>query len=480
MDFLNNLVGFSGAFIIAFYVLLYGFYACLLLVSIYGIWRQPRRARLTAPEVLLAPATSPPVTVIVPAHNEEVGIVSSVQALLALRYPNLELVVVNDGSTDLTLPKLVKAFALRKSDIRFDPIIPTEPVTAVYLSTVEPRLLVVDKKVGGKSDALNAGLNLCRTPWICSQDADSILEEDALLRVMRPAVEDTTVVASSGIVRIANGCQVVNGRVVRVGLPSQSLAVFQVIEYLRGFLQGRLGWSWLNGLLVISGTFGVFRTDVLRAVGGYSRETVAEDMEIVVRIHRYFQERREKYRVVFVPDPVCWTEAPSDASSLRSQRRRWHRGLAETLSMEEKTLFRPGTGVLGFLALPYFVLELIAPIVELFGLIFIPTTWLLGWLDTFYLLSYFLFAFLLSTLFSFWAVLMEEFTYRRYSSWSELLRLVFFSLLEHLGYHQLLTWWRIEGLFDFMKGHRAWDRPARRGLSSRALSEACVLVKRDS
>ena len=458
----------ANVLIFGFYILLHLFYFFLVLVSIGGAYVQPRRARLLVPERLLDSVTTPPVTLLVAAHNEEATIVESVQALLGLHYPRLEVMVINDGSTDNTLEELIRRFSLRRDDLFYQKLLPTEAVHGFYVSTTDPRLVVVDKDQGGKSDALNTGINLCWTPWMCTVDADSILEDDSLLRALRPAIEDDQVVASSGIVRIANGCRVAGGRVVRVGLPSERLALFQVIEYLRGFLEGRLGWSWLNGLLIISGAFGLFRTDVVRAIGGYARDTVAEDMDVVVRIHRHFRERREPYQVLFVPDPVCWTEVPSTFGSLARQRRRWHRGLAEVLSRHRGLFFRRRMGALGWFVLPYFFLELIAPLVELLGMVLVPVLWWLGWLSTTAFILYLLLAFFVGTLFSLWAVLIEEFTYRRYTSWGELGRLLLYALVEHVSYHQLVLWWRARGIVDFFRGRREWGAQRRAGFRRRA------------
>lgn len=463
----NGLSLFLTVVIFFFFILLHLFYLFLLLASVYVAYVQPRRARLLVPEHLLSSITTPPVTLLVPAHNEEATIVENVHALLGLRYPRLNVIVINDGSTDGTLGELIRSFSLVRSDVFCQLELATEPVRGVYLSLRDRRLMVVDKVGGGKSDALNAGINFCRTPWICTVDADSILEEDALLRALRPAIEDAQVVATSGIVRVVNGCRVAGGRVTRVGLPRAWLPVFQVIEYLRGFLQGRLGWSWLNGLLIISGAFGLFRTDVLRAVGGYHRDIVSEDMDVVVRIHRHLRAQGQPYRVMFVPDPVCWTEVPTTARALGRQRRRWQRGLTEVLSKHRGLFFRSGMGLLGWLVMPYFFLEMIAPVVELGGLVFVPVAWGLGWLNPTIFVFYLILAFLLGTMFSLWAVLVEEFTYRRYTSWAELVRLVLFALVEHFGYHQLVLWWRLQGLFEFLRGRGEWGVQRRAGFRRR-------------
>ena len=463
MKYLEILLFASTVAIFVFYVLLQAFYCLLLIASFYGAWAQSRLKKLYLPQQLVQSPVTPPISILVPAHNEEATIRESVQALLGLNYPRFEVIVINDGSTDGTLAELIQSFSLRRAEIVYHPLLPTQPIHSIYVSLLEPRLTVIDKVGGGKSDALNAGINLSNSPWVCSLDADSILEEDALLRGIRPAIEDARVAATCGIVRVANGCRVAAGRVLRVALPRSRLVVLQVVEYLRGFLGGRLGWSWLNGLVIISGAFGIFRTDLLRTIGGYSRETVGEDMEIVFRIHRHFRQIREPYRVVFVPDPVCWTQVPSDFSTLRQQRRRWQRGLAEVLAKHRSLFFRPAMGVVGCLAFPYFVLEFLAPVMEISGFILVPVAWALGFLDWNYTLLYLVLAFLLGVLFALWAVVIEEFTYRRYTSWGDLFRLLFFALFEHLGYHQIVLWWRLEGILDYFRKKRGWGEQVRSG-----------------
>jgi cellulose synthase/poly-beta-1,6-N-acetylglucosamine synthase-like glycosyltransferase len=456
---------FSNFIILVFYIVLHVFYLFLLVASVWGAYVHPLRVRLAAFDRQAASVVSPPVSLLIPAYNEEKTIVESIRALLGLRYPHFTVIAINDGSTDGTLEEMMRCFSLRRASIAFNPLLPTRPLRGIYLSTLESRLVVIDKVNGGKSDALNAGINLARTPWICSVDADSVLEEDALLRVMRPVVEDERVVASSGIVRILNGCSVAGGRVTRIRLPRSPLTVFQIVEYLRGFLQGRLGWSWFNGLTIISGAFGAFRTDILRAVGGYSGQTVAEDMEVVVRVHRYCRDQQTPYRILFVPDPVCWTEVPESWPALSRQRRRWQRGLAEVLRLHRDALFR--YGMIGWLVLPYFLLELVAPVMEIAGFICVPVAYKMGWLSIHYLTLYLILAFLMGTMLSLWAVLVEEFTYRRYTLWSELARLIRYSLVEHFGFHQLVLGWRLLGLVDYLRGRREWGAQRRVGFQTR-------------
>jgi len=276
---------------------------------------------------------TPPITIIAPAHNEERSIRVAIRNLLALDYPELEIIVVNDGSQDRTLQELCEEFRLRLVRAVYVAEVKSAPIRGLYRSDVDSRLLIVDKKAGGsKADAVNAGLNAATSPYVCIVDSDSVLERDALLRIMVPILEDPKrVVAVGGIVRVLNGSEIEDGQLRRVRLPRKSIEAIQVIEYLRAFLIGREAWAQGNMLTIISGAFGVFRTDLVRAVGGYRASSIGEDMDVVARMHRHLREKKAEYQIRFVPDPMCWTEVPSDLRSLGRQRARWQKGLLDVL-----------------------------------------------------------------------------------------------------------------------------------------------------
>ena len=421
-------------------------------------WRDVRR-------VMRSPLT-PPISVIAPAYDEEANIAVSVRSLLMLNYPEFEVIVVNDGSRDRTLQVMVEQFALRPIPRSFEYAVPCRPIRAVYESSEHPNLVVVDKENGGKADALNAGLNLALAPLFCAIDADSVLEEDALLRVVRPFVEEPGLtVATGGIVRIANGCLVRGGRVVEVRLPRRFLPLVQIVEYLRGFLFGRMGWSAINGLLIVSGAFGLFDKRTAVAAGGYAHDTVGEDMELVVRMHRWLREQGIPYRVRFVPDPVCWTEAPESLRVLRRQRNRWHRGLIDTLWRHRAMLGRPRFGAVGVVAMPTFaVFEMLGPLVEVSGYVVVPLCYWLGILDVRFVLVFLMLAVLYSILLSVSAVLLEDMAFRRYPHARDLALLVLVGIAENLGYRQATAWWRVRAFWDYWRGDLGWGRMDRRGL----------------
>jgi cellulose synthase/poly-beta-1,6-N-acetylglucosamine synthase-like glycosyltransferase len=419
-----------------------------------------------------------PISIVAPAYNESVSIISSVKALLQLEYPEYELIVVNDGSTDDTLEKLISAFNLRPFPEAYRAQVACKPVRQVYRSSRYPMLRVVDKENGGsKADASNAGVNACRYPLICVVDADSVLQPDSLRRVVRPFLEDPTTIAVGGTVRIANGCTLRRGFLEKVGLPKNFLARVQVVEYLRAFLFGRLGWSPMNALLIVSGAFGLFRKDVLVEIGGYNPQAVGEDMELIVRMHRRMKEQRRRYRITFVPDPVCWTDAPEDLKGLKSQRVRWHHGLAQALALNRSLICNPRGGAVSWLAVPFYILfELLGPIIEATGYLVILLAWWAGWMSPQETLLFLGCALTLGILLSSSAVMLEELSFHLYPRMRDILMLYLIAVIENFGYRQLTVVWRIQGLLRwlFRRMHK-WESIAR----SESLSDATLTVRVD-
>ena len=412
---------------------------------------------------------APPITLVAPAHNEEKSIRVSIRNLLELDYPELEVIVVNDGSKDRTLEELNDEFKLRPVRIVYVTQVPSAPVRGLYRSDVDPRLLVIDKEsAGSKADAVNAGLNAVTSPYVCIVDSDSVLERDSLLRIMIPVLADPEhVVGVGGIIRILNGSDIQGGQLQRIRLPRKGIEIVQVIEYLRAFLIGREAWAQGNMMLIISGAFGLFRTDLVRAIGGYRATAIGEDFDLVARMHRHLLEKRVKYKIQFVPDPVCWTEAPSDLKSLGRQRARWQKGLLDTLMPNLDMLFRPRYGRIGALALPYlWLFELLAPAVELGGILTIVLAAWLGVLSREFFVQFMIFGYAFATVISMGAVLQEELTYKRYNDWRDVARLVTYCFLEHFPYRQLHMVWRLQGLWQYMRGDMSWKPLERKGLQS--------------
>jgi len=408
---------------------------------------------------------APAIAVLAPAFNEEVTIVESVNSLLALQYPDFEVIVINDGSRDGTLQRLIDHYHLAPVERYHDCAVRHAAVRGLYASPRLPRLIVIDKENGGKSDALNAGINVARAPLFCSIDADSLLESDALLRAVRPFIDDPVrTLAVGGTIRIANGSRIRGGQVVDVGLPRNFLALVQIMEYLRAFLMARLALSAMQSLTVISGAFGLFQRRAAVDVGGYSHDTVGEDMELVVKLHRHSRETKRPCVISFIPEPVCWTEVPESLAVLARQRARWQRGALETFFRHKKMLFNPRYGRIGFLGFGHIaVVDVAGPLIEVLGYALIPLLWGLGLLSLDYLLAYVAITFTLGIFVSVATLILEEVELRRFSRARDLAVLTVVAVLENFGYRQLSNFWRIRGWWQFVRRKQGWGQMTRKG-----------------
>jgi cellulose synthase/poly-beta-1,6-N-acetylglucosamine synthase-like glycosyltransferase len=406
-----------------------------------------------------------PISMLVPAYNEAATIAESVRSLLGLQYPSFEIVVINDGSKDDTLATMIAEFALEPVARAYHPEVPHQPIRALYGSSIYPRLLVVDKENGGKSDALNAGINVSRSPLFCAVDADSLLESDALFRAAEPFIEEPNkVVAVGGTIRVVNGCKVRAGRVLDTALPSRLLALFQTIEYLRAYLMARLAWSEIGALTLVSGAFGLFRRDIAVAVGGYTHGTVGEDLEIIIKIHRHMRERGQEYAVRFIPEPVCWTEAPETLKVLGRQRIRWQRGALETFFRHRKMAFNPRYGRVGLLGMSNMLLiDVLGPPLELLGYLLIPAFWAMGALSFDYVLALLAVTFVFGVFISVGSLILEELELRRITRARDLAVLTAAAVMENFGYRQLNNFWRILGFWRWIRGAEGWGAMSRAG-----------------
>ncbi|MBS3766360.1 glycosyltransferase family 2 protein [Candidatus Bipolaricaulota bacterium] len=411
---------------------------------------------------------APDVAILVPAYNEAATINSSLSSLQELDYPNLELIVVNDGSSDDTLKEIKQSLRLVSVAREPENAVDCEEVREVYKSVSDERILVVDKENGGKADALNAGLNYSRSDLFLAIDADSIVEKRSLHRLVEPYLtRDTNVVGIGGIVRVANGCKIEGSQVKEAKLPSKLLPSIQVMEYIRAFLFGRTGWSRINSLPIVSGAFGLFQTELVKNIGGYRTETVGEDMDLVVRLHKYMREKGEDYTISFIPDPVCWTQVPSSMGVLSKQRNRWQRGLAEAITYNWKMLFNPKYGSIGLLGLPFFlVFELLGPFVEVSGYLVFIVSFLLGWINLPFAILFISLALLYGILLSVTSLLLEEFTLKRYENPMDRVKLLGMAFLENFGYRQLHALWRLKGLIDFFRKSDSWGEMTRESMET--------------
>lgn len=396
-----------------------------------------------------------PISLIVPAHNEQENIVQNVKDLLNLDYPQFEVIVVNDGSTDDTHRRMLEAFDLYPIEGAVKVKIPTEEIHHIYYNTDYPNLYYVDKEAGGKSDALNAGINLSQYPLFACLDADSRIERNSLLILGNEFLKDTTTVVAGGFVRIANGSVIENGEWKRFDLPKRMVERFQIVEYFRSFLAGRLSWG--KALLIVSGAFGVFNKQVVVDAGGYKNNTIGEDMEIVVRVHRFMRTHRRKYKVKFCPEAVCWTQGPMSLRDLQSQRRRWQIGLFDTLKSHLLMTFNPRFRSVGLLSIPYsWLFEFLGTAVETLGYFIIPFSLLMGELNMYFFVLYFLLAVMLGIMISVGGIILEQNTRKGCMSSAQAMKLSLYAILENFGYRQAITLFRFGGMIRYRKYKGSW------------------------
>ncbi|HPQ00637.1 MAG TPA: glycosyltransferase [Termitinemataceae bacterium] len=456
-----------------YFLTLNGIYLTLVLLSGLNIQRQYKNWQSIHSSFLSLENMLPSVSILAPAFKEELTIVDSVRSLLSLNYPKFEVIVICDGSPDGTLQKLITAFNLERIEREAITTIPTRPIRGFYGSKQYPYLLVIDKLNGGKADSLNAGINYAKNDYLCCIDADSLLERDALLRMMHHIISsEKEVLACGGNILPVNGCKVQSGAIKEIHIPNKLLSRFQTIEYLRAFLTGRLGWAMLDALVIISGAFGVFSRKRVLEINGYltgsasgQMDTVGEDMELVVRLRRHAREKQIPATVSYCYNANCWTEVPEDWGSFSRQRDRWHRGLLEILTFHWKCLGRPRYGAMGLLALPYFwVFECIGPFFELFSLVTVLIGLATGFLSLKSFSLFFSASILLGTAISVIALI---FTERRITTipLKEALILLLFTLFENFGYRQLVAIKRVPAYFKLLTGKSGWGAIKRRGFA---------------
>jgi len=453
--------------ILVYFLAVNSFYAVLVISAAWEMRSYRLRSWHEDQSRLLGSPVAPRISMLAPAHNEGPTVAESVRSLLTLRYANLEVVLINDGSTDETMAVLQREFDLVPVHPAYDGMVEHKPVVGLYRSPDNPGLVVVDKENGGKADALNAGMNIASGDLTCAIDADTLIEGDALLRMVVPFLTGDDVVATGGTIRVANAARVRAGRVLEARVPHQAVAGIQVAEYLRAFLVGRLGWNRLGGNLIISGAFGLFRRESVLAAGGYTEGTVGEDMELVVRLRRRGLDHGLPHRIVFVPDPVAWTEVPSSMKVLGRQRDRWHRGLSDVIWRNRGLFLNPRYGSLGLAVFPYYVVvELLAPVVEAFGLVGLTLGVATGTIDWGFAALFFLVAYGYALVLDVLTILLEELSYRRYHRMRDRLWLLLWAALGSVGYRQCTVYWRLRGIKKFLQKSTEWGAMTRTGFQT--------------
>ncbi|MFW6138413.1 MAG: glycosyltransferase family 2 protein [Spirochaetota bacterium] len=453
--------------IIIYFLVINSIHLTILFLSIYELDRA-KRSRLTFDlEQAFRFRLLPPVSIILPAYNEEKTIVESVRSLLFIHYPSYEVLVVNDGSTDGTLRKLKRAFNLLKTDYVFRRSLDTEKVKGIYISEKYKNIIVIDKENGGKADALNAGINVSTYPYFCAVDADTILGTDALSRLILPfinAPRQTTAVG--GVVKPANGADLQMGVLLGQRLTRNILVNIQRVEYVRSFFMGRMGLSSINSLLIISGAFGLFKKDDVMAAGGYKKRSLGEDMMLVVKLHRLKKNQKEKYRIAFVPDTVCWTEIPSSLKVLKRQRIRWQMGLLESIFDNIRMFLNPSYGTVGLFSVPfYFFTEIISPFIEIAGYCLTALGMFTGVLPADYALHFLIATWVYGIVNSFMALTMEHYSSPSTQKPGHFLIKLLVSCVENLFYRQVNLYFRIAGFFRYFTKKREWGVMERKGFS---------------
>lgn len=476
MTFLNNeLTWFVDLYIVlilGYAILIMSSYLILAYLSTKELTSYLKKNSFVDYEVLLTSEFAPKLSLIAPAYNEGFTIEENVKSLLSLNYNNYQVIVVNDGSKDNSMEILIKTYDLVLADLDIHEQIETKKLKGVYISrnAAFKKLIVADKENGGKADALNVGLNIAQNPYVVCIDVDCILDKDSLLKLAKPFLEShgKRIIATGGVVRIANQCIIKNGRLVEVNIPDSMIPRIQVLEYLRAFLLGRMAWGRLDGLLLISGAFGAFDKEIALLCGGYSTKTVGEDMELVVRMRRYMLENKLPYSVSYIPDPLCWTEAPEEFKIFKKQRSRWMRGTIETLSFHKKLFLNPKYKLLGMLSVPYWTLfEFLAPGIEFIGLVITLVFILLGMLNWHFFFLLLLFVYTFAVFFSVLALFSEERTFHKYPKQRDFFKLLLAAFVEPLYFHPMAVYAALVGYKEKIRGTHGWGEMTRKGFTKK-------------
>ncbi len=459
------------SFFLVYAITIISAYFILAFISVKELLRNYHAAKITNYDAILSSPFAPLITVIAPAYNESLTIVENIKALLGLYYPSFEIIIVNDGSKDNTLQKTIDAYDLEKVPYSIDYKIPCQEILGIYKSKRKAysNLTVIDKRNGGKADALNSGINIAKGDYFISIDVDSIIDPHALNKLIKPFFEETDqkVIAVGGVIQIANDCKIEDGQMVEVDVPHKFLPKCQVVEYNRSFLLGRMAWSRLDGLLLISGALGLFDKEVVIACGGYYTKTVGEDMELVVRMREYMANQKLKYKVIYISDPLCWTEAPSSLKILGRQRNRWTRGTIDTIFLHRKIFFNPKYGFMGMVSHPYWVFfEWLAPVIEVFGILYFIIIAILGEPNWPYFMVMICFVYFFAITFSIYAILFDHLVYHRYKKRKMIIKLILTAWIEPILYHPLVVYWGIRGNIDyFIRRKKTWGKMTRTGFA---------------
>ncbi len=408
-----------------------------------------------------------PVTIVVPAYNEEITVVDTVKSLLCLEYKLFEIIVVDDGSKDKTSEEMIKAFDMHLIRRPIHKSVACQPEEFIYETTVQKvPLTLIRKKNGGKADALNMGINAAKYPYFICMDADSVLQFDSLEKIVRPVLEDDTVVAVGGVVRLSNNVELAYGRVKKYNLPDNIIACMQVLEYDRSFLAARILFDKLNGSLIISGAFGLFKKETVIAAGGYDHGTMGEDMELVVKLHEFCRSNAIPYAIRYATDAICWTQAPEKLTDLMKQRKRWHLGLFQTMWKHKVLMTDLKYGVVGFVSYVYFLLyELLSPFIEVFGVLTMILAFFVDLINVPFMLLFFGIYAVFGSILSMTAFLARIHTIDLKVSFQDTMKALLLCLFEITVLRFVLAFVRLTAFIGYRKKKLNWGRIERKKIN---------------
>jgi cellulose synthase/poly-beta-1,6-N-acetylglucosamine synthase-like glycosyltransferase len=471
LSILENIIKTYETYIAYYSISYIVFYLLLAILSWTAIKKYYKSKYFLLKEILVKSNHTVGVSIVAPAFNEATTIVYNVKSLLFQEYPKFEVVIVNDGSTDATLEILIREFNLVKVDFFYQEKIPTQPVRGHYKSTnpIYSKLLVVDKENGkSKADGSNAGINSAKYSLFICTDVDCILRKDTISMLVKPFIENTEkVIATGAAIRISNSCEFKDGMLFKSHFPDNFFARFQELEYIRSFLFGRMAWSKINGLLLVSGGLGMFDKETVIEAGGYWHKSLGEDMELITRMRKLMHKKKEKFLIIYIPESLCWTEVPASMTIFLRQRVRWARGLVQTLYLHKDVFLNPKYGKTGLLIFPYYLLyEFAVPILEILGLIVLTIDLLFFNINYEFLLigSGFVYLFYISiTLIS---VFLDQLIYKHYTGIKEVLILIVMIFIEPFVFHPLNVYASIKGYWHFLRQkEQKWGVMVRQGFT---------------
>ncbi|WP_024615670.1 glycosyltransferase family 2 protein [Clostridium sp. Ade.TY] len=401
----------------------------------------------------------PPISILVPAYNEEKSILNCIKSLLKLDYPIFEIIIISDGSTDKTVEKIITEFGLKKVKRPIRKLIRSKEIINIYENKDEVKITLIDKLNGGKADALNTGINASKYPYFVSLDADSMLNYDSLKNIIEPIIEDDRTIAVGGNIKVSNSAVIDNGEIKRIKTPKKAIVIFQLIEYYRVFLTNRVWFNRFNGNLIVSGAFGLFKKQSVVNVGGYSLGCIGEDMDLIIKLHSFYRKNKRKYKIQYNPNAICWSEAPERYKDLKNQRKRWHTGLMQSLLGHKYIFLNIRYGIVGiFSFMYYFIYEMLSCIIEILGLIVIILSYSIGIINWDFFKTFMFMYIIYSTIISISAIILERYMFKSLMSIKTTLVFILFSIIECFGYRQLCSLYRILGVISYKRKKFEWNK----------------------